>query len=166
MSRSTLVLSVSILLVCLCLVATVRAEEAAGLDFARLAALRGVRDVELSPDGQWVAYRLSVPRRPGHDDDGPAWTELHVVPFGGGPNRAYVHGKVSVSAVRFTSDSRFLTYLAKRGDDEHASLWSIPVLGGESRRILEHDEKISEYRISPDGTRVAFVAKEPQSIWC
>lgn len=163
MSRSTLVLSVSILLVCLCLVATVRAEEAAGLDFARLAALRGVRDVELSPDGQWVAYRLSVPRRPGHDDDGPAWTELHIVPFEGGPDRAYVHGKVSVSAVRFTSDSRFLTYLAKRGDDEHASLWSIPVLGGESRRILEHDEKISEYRISPDGTRVAFVAKEPES---
>ncbi len=139
------------------------AEESAGLDFARLAALREVRAVKVSPDGRWVAYTLSVPRRPGQDDDGSAWAELHVVPFEGGPTRAYVHGEVNVSAMRFTPDSRFLTYLAKRGDDEHAALWSIALDGGESRRILEHDEKISTYRLSPDAGRVAFVAREPES---
>ncbi len=139
------------------------AEESTGLDFARLAAIREVREVELSPDGRWVATAWNVPRRPGQDDDGRAWTELHVVPFEGGPTRAYVHGEVNVSEIRFTADSRFLTYLAKRGDDEHAAVWSIPLEGGESRKILEHDEKITAYRVSPDGTRVAFVAKEPES---
>ena len=42
------------------------------MDFARLAALRQVRSVELSPDGRWVAYGLLVPRRPGHDERGRA----------------------------------------------------------------------------------------------
>ncbi len=153
-----------VLAVCVaCAVAPAVAEGSAGLDFARLAALREVRDVQLSPDGRQVAYTLSVPRRPGQDDDGRAWTELHVVPLEGGPSRAYVHGEVNVSEIRFTSDSRFLTYLAKRGDDEHAAVWSVPLDGGDSKKILEHDEKISTYRLSPDATRVAFVAKEAES---
>ena len=46
------------------------AEESTGLDFARLAAVREVREVELSPDGRWVATAWNVPRRPGQDDDG------------------------------------------------------------------------------------------------
>jgi len=160
---SSLTLSFLLALSVALAVAPAVAEESTGLDFARLAALREVRAVELSPDGLWVAYTSSLPRRPGRDDDGAAWTELHVVPFDGGPSRAYVHGEVNVSGVRFTSDSRFLTYLAKRGDDKHAALWSIPLDGGESKKILEHDEKISTYRLSPDATRVAFVAREPES---
>jgi dipeptidyl aminopeptidase/acylaminoacyl peptidase len=146
------------------LVANVAAAESpAGLDFARLAALRQVTSVELSPDGRWVAHTLIVPRRPGQDEDGPAWTELHVVPFDGGESRAYVHGEVRVSQVRFTPDSRTITYVAKRGDDEKPALWAMPVAGGESRRLLTHEEGIGSYRVSPDGSRVAFLAREPQS---
>ena len=132
-----------------------------GLDFARLAALRSVHSVEISPDGAWVAYALRVPRRPGHDEDGPAWSELHVLATDGGEPRAYVHGHVNVSAIRFTPDSRHVTYVAKRGDDEKPALWSIPVGGGESRKILTHEEGIGTYRVSPDGSRVAFVAADP-----
>jgi dipeptidyl aminopeptidase/acylaminoacyl peptidase len=133
-----------------------------GMDFARLAALRSVRSAEISPDGQWVAYTLSVPRRPGQDKDGSAWSELHLVPFDGGPCRAYVHGDVSVSSVRFMPDSSEVTYLAKRGDDEKAALWSIPVGGGESRKLASHEGGVGDYRISPDGKRVAFLATEPE----
>jgi dipeptidyl aminopeptidase/acylaminoacyl peptidase len=146
------------------LAATVAAADApAELDFARLAALRQVTSVEISPDGRWVAHTLLVPRRPGHDEDGPAWTELHVVPFEGGESRAYVHGDVRVSQVRFTPDGRYLTYVAKRGDDKKAALWAIPVAGGESRKLLTHEEGVGDYRVSPDGSRVAFVAREPES---
>jgi dipeptidyl aminopeptidase/acylaminoacyl peptidase len=153
----------SLVLLAASVVPLAAADEPATLDFARLAALRQVGSVELSPDGEWVAYTLYVPRQPGHDEDGPAWSELHLVPVEGGPSRAYVHGHVRVSGVRFTPDSRHVTYTAERGDDEEAALWAIPVDGGESRRLLTHDEGVGAYRISPDGTRVAFLAREARS---
>jgi len=109
-----------------------------------------------------VAYTLNVPRRPGRDEDGPAWVELHVVPFKGGESRAYVHGEVEVSKVRFTPDSTHLTYLAKRGEEKTA-LRVIPVAGGESRLLVRHEENIADYRLSPDGTRIAFLALEEES---
>ena len=134
-----------------------------GLGFDQLAALRAVGEVQLSPDGSLAAYTLVVPRRPGCDDDGPAWQELHVVSMADGSDRSFISGHVNVSAVRFTPDGKLITYLAKRGDDEHAALWAIRVDGGESRRLLGFESAITDYRISPDGTRIAFVALEPES---
>ncbi|RMF73369.1 MAG: S9 family peptidase, partial [Acidobacteria bacterium] len=66
-----------------------------------------------------------------------------------------------VSAVAFTPAGDAITFLARRGDDEHKALWSIPVDGGEARRLRTHDGDILEYALSPDGRRVAYLAKEP-----
>jgi len=137
-----------------------RASSGRGLDPARLAALRNVTSVAISPDGSQVAYVLRVPRSPGKDENGAAWAELHLVPTAGGASRPYVTG---VSAIAFTPDSRYVTYLARRQGDEETALWAIPVGGGESRRWQEHDEGISAYSLSPDGERVAFIAREPRS---
>jgi dipeptidyl aminopeptidase/acylaminoacyl peptidase len=136
---------------------------AAGLDFDHVAALRGVREAAVSPDGALVAYTVDVPRRPGVDDDGPAWRELHLVAAGGGPARIYVGGEVKASNVRFSPAGDHITYLAKREDDEQTALWAIPVHGGESVRLLGFDTKIEDYRLSPDGAKIAFVAAEPKS---
>ena len=135
---------------------------AAGLGFEQLAALRSVRDVAISADGATIAYVLEVPRRPGVDPDGPAWRELRVVRVADGLDRVYVGGDVKVSGVRFTPGGDLITYLAKRDGDEHASLWAIPVAGGESRRLLAFGSAITDYRVSPDGGTLAFVAAEPE----
>jgi dipeptidyl aminopeptidase/acylaminoacyl peptidase len=135
---------------------------AGGLTFEQLAALRSVGSAVISPDGVSVAYTLNVPRRPGRDDDGPAWVELHVI-SANGLNRTYVGGKVTVSHVRFTPDGSLITYLAKRNGDEHAALWAIPLTGGESCRLVSFPTDITDYRVSPDGSRLAFVAKEAES---
>jgi len=138
------------------------AQDKPAMNLDQLASIRTVRSIAVSPDGSRLAYQLSVPRRPGVDEDGPAWAELHCVPFEGGRDRAFVRGEVNVSAVRFSPDGRLITYLAKRGDDEHRALWAIPVDGGESRKMLEFESDIRDYRLSPDGGRVAFVADEPE----
>ena len=40
--------------------------------------LAWIREIAVSPDGQFVAYTVSVPRVPMEDDNGPNWAELHV----------------------------------------------------------------------------------------
>ncbi len=134
-----------------------------GLDFEQLAALRSVGDAVIAPGGSFIAYTLDVPRRPGVDADGPAWRELHVVTMEDGADSTYVGGDVRVSAVRFSPDGQLITYLAKRGDDEEAALWAIPLAGGESRRMVGFETEITDYSVSPDGKRVAFVAREAKT---
>lgn len=124
-----------------------------------VARLSQVADVEISPDGRAVAYLLSVPRIPFQDEDGPAWAELHVVARDG-TSRPYVTDEVNVSHVQWTPDGSALAFTAKREDDEHAALYQIALVGGEARRILEHEEEIGGFTFSPDGSRVAFIAQE------
>lgn len=124
-----------------------------------VARIRSVASAAISPDGGRVAYALTVPRRPLADEDGPAWAELHVVGKDG-VSRPFVTGEVNVSRLAWTKDGASIAFLAKRGKDEHRSLYVIPAEGGEARRALAHGADIVSYAFSPDGRRVAFLAAE------
>src|SRR5258706_3441932 len=126
------------------------------LDVARL---RTVSAVAISPDGMRIAYTLTVARRPMEEEDGPAWTELHVVGRDG-VSRAFVTGAVNGSDVAWGKDGREIAFLAKRGKDEHRCLHSISADGGEARRLLCHESDITAFSFGPDGKRLAYLASE------
>lgn len=132
-----------------------------GMTLEQLATLRSVSQAEISPDGRQVAYVLSVPRSIGSDDDGPAWTELHVIDANGGNSRAFVTGKVNVSALAWLPDGQGIAYLAKRQGDDTRALYRIPLHGGESRVLAKLKSDITAFSLSPDGRRVALLAQEP-----
>lgn len=130
-----------------------------GFSLEDAARMRHVGEVALSPDGRQIAYTLSVPRDPVEGDNGTASRELHVVNQRG-ESRAYVTGKVSVGSVAWAPGGQMITYLAKRAEDEHISLYGIPLNGGESRRFFEHDANISSYQWSRQPGRFLFIATE------
>lgn len=127
-----------------------------------VARIRSVGSVVLSPDGSRVAYTLSVPRRVLDEEDGAAWSELHVVGRDG-VSRAFVTGAVNVADIAWTKDGREISFIAKRGKDEYRCLHAIPADGGEARRLLCHDGDITSYSFAPDGKRVAFLASDAPS---
>ncbi len=148
--------------------ASVAQETAAGAASApevltphRVAELRAVGSAVVSPDGRHVAYTLSVPRKPLVDDDGPSWSELHVLDVESGASRPFVTGKESVGSVEWTSDGSGIAFLAKRGSDKESALWIIPVDGGEARKAVELKTSITGFSLAPDGKRVALLATEP-----
>ncbi len=124
-----------------------------------LTKLRSVLSAEISPDGQHVAYTLSVPRDP-QVEDGPAHVELHVVDREAN-SRSFLSGDVSVSQVAWSSDSRTIYFVSKLNDDKHSSLYAVPADGGEPQRVLTHGSNLSGPALSPDGAQVAFLATEP-----
>jgi len=126
-----------------------------------IAKIRAVTAVAVSPDGTEVAYVLTVPRKPMVDDDGPAWTELHVV-NARGESRPFITGKVNVSDVAWTPNGKGISYLAKRDKDEHKALYVIPVAGGESRKAVSHETDVGAFSWNADGRRLAFLATEPE----
>ena len=99
----------------------------------------------VSPDGLHVAYTRWVPRQLFDEPSGSAWSELHVASVVDGKSRPFITGEVNVGAIHWTPSGDGISFLAKRGDDEHKSLYVIPVDGGESRRVLTADANITSY---------------------
>ncbi|HET9264518.1 MAG TPA: S9 family peptidase [Vicinamibacterales bacterium] len=123
-----------------------------------VARTRSVTEAAVAPDGQQVAYVLSVPRIPFEEDDGPAWGELHVV-GPDGRSRPFVTGAVNVSGIKWTAGGRAVAFLAKRGADETRSLYIMPADGGEARRVLKHETDIVAFDLSADGRQIAFISR-------
>jgi dipeptidyl aminopeptidase/acylaminoacyl peptidase len=141
--------------------------ESKGYSIEDAAKRKTVLSARISPDGRHIAYSLNVPRNPYDDEDGPAWTQLHVVGTQASSTRPFLSGEINVSRVEWTPDGRAISFLAKRGEDEFKSLYLISVDGGEARKIVQHGSDISSYSWSPDGARVAFLAiekKDPDRI--
>lgn len=141
--------------------APLRAQATGVLTAHDVAQLRSVTAAEISPDGARVAYTLAVPRNPGVDEDGAAWSELHLYERAGATSRPFVSGKSNVSGVSWTPDGRRVTFLSKRNDDKNTALYAISIDGGEAARIASLAESISSYELHRDGARVALVGLEP-----
>ena len=137
--------------------ATAQNEGLTPLDVARL---KSVTSQSISPNGQWIAYVVSVQRDPLKGDSGGAYSELHVVEIASGNSRPFISGKSSIGSIDWTPDGSGISFLAKRGDDKNTSIYVIPIDGGEARKTVEHDTSISSYDWCPDGKRVAFLATE------
>lgn len=122
--------------------------------------IRQVGGTAISPDGQSVAYTVTVPRDvPGGEADGLPSIELHIA---NGPNqsRAYVAGEGRISAIAWTPDGQGVTFLANRTGDSAMALYRIDIAGGEARRIYAHARAIRSYAIAPDAETLFFVAED------
>lgn len=126
------------------------------------ARVRAVGGAVISPDGAEVAYVLSVPRKPGVDDDGPSRSELHVVGRNG-TSRAFLAGKVDVGALQWLPSGDGITFTSKREGDKVRRLYRIPLRGGEAVPVVTLKSDISGYDLSPDGRRAALIALAPVS---
>jgi len=133
-----------------------------GLSPHDVARIRNVSAVAVSPDGNRIAFTVSVPRDPLEEEDGTAWRTLHVLDVATGASREYVGGEVRVGSPVWTADGTRVLYLARREGDDATSLYAIPVGGGESTRILAHPTGVSSFSMSPDGRRVAFLSADPE----
>lgn len=131
-----------------------------GMSLEQIADLEQVSSARISPDGERIAYLRSVPRDIPEEEDGPAWSELHVIEDG--ESRSFITGQASVGGMDWHPDSRRIVFLDKRGDDETTRLYTISVDGGEARVLASLETDISGYSFSPDGSRVALLAFEPE----
>ena len=126
-----------------------------------VAKVRMVSDAAISPDGNYIAYVLRVPRTPMKDASGGSWGELHVV-YPSGESRPFITGEVNIGGIAWTPDGRYISFVASRGGEANRSLYRIPIDGGEAQKVLSFSSSIGQYSWSPDGTQVAFIASDPR----
>ncbi len=126
--------------------------------------LKEVRSPALGPRGEWAAYELSVPRSP---DEGPGsgHTEVWVMrPEGPGLPRRFTPVGVDSRSPAWSPDRKTLAFLSRRADvHEETQIFLVPLDGGEASALTKHETSVSSFAFSPDGGRIAFVARDPAS---
>lgn len=151
----------SLIVFCLCLMGLSRQSFANEvLTPEKLLQMKQVSLVALSPDGEWIAYVLSVPRK-ATDAPGPAYRELHLVSPKTGENRPFITGDADVSAIAWRPDGQLLSFTSKRSGS--TQVWGIPVDGGEAYQLTHAASNVLFYRWHPAGTQIGYIATTPES---
>lgn len=123
-----------------------------------LARFRDVRDPQLSPDGQWVAYVVSTL----NFKDDKATTHIWVVGFDGRNDRQMTWSQDSESSPRWSPDGKYLSFTSSRpGKTKGNQVWLLDRSGGEAFQITELKGRLQGYEWSPDSKRLALVVGDP-----
>ena len=114
----------------------------------------------LSPDAAWVLY--TVRARDMEDPELGAVTHLWRVRVDGSSNRQLTRGSRDATAPAWSPDGEVIAFLAARGDgdDPKTQVHFLGAGGGEAWQVTDHDESVSAFDFSPDGTKLLVTARD------
>lgn len=145
-------------------------------DFYNLASVSGP---QFSPDGKTIVY--SVETNDAKQDE--AFSDLWTVAWqGAAPRQLTDTADVSEWQPEYTPDGRWIVFLSdkavpepgkpgaaadgevEKDEDEDTQLWLMPAAGGSARRVTAIPGGISDFSLSPDGTRAVVVAEVGKNV--
>ena len=148
----------TIFIILILLVPTVNAQKP--LSPEELLQLKYVREAQISPDGKWIAYTISTPRK-AIDKPGIADTDLFLMSMTDNSIIPFVTGDEYVSSVQWKPDGSQIGFKMKRGDKAKTQVWSISSNGGEAKQLTNYESGVLEYRWHPIDNKIGFTATTP-----
>ena len=118
-------------------------------DFYRAA---NVSDPQVSPDGKWVAYVVTVNDRASDEARSAVW----MVSWDGRESLELTPAAPGTSMPRWSPQGRYLSFLAKPSGSDRAQLMLMDRRGGDARQLTSVEGDIRDYAWSPDGKRLAL----------
>lgn len=127
-----------------------------------LLSTESINAAKISPDGQWIAYTVRVPRK-ADDKPGGAYSELYLVSTTTTRSRPFITGKVNISSVEWRPDGSAIAFRMHRGKNAKTQVWEIPLNGGEARQITHSKTGVNSYQFHPSGKNIAYTTVNPQT---
>ncbi len=133
------------------------AQQNASVSFEKWISLKSIGTVVMSPDGKSVAYTVTSTDWINNSYDSEIWLYRE----GASAFQLTRTTKGSSNSPQFTPDSKYVSFLADRGDK--TQIYLIPVTGGEAFAVSKDEEGIGSYEWSPDGKFIAITKTELES---
>jgi dipeptidyl aminopeptidase/acylaminoacyl peptidase len=118
--------------------------------------VRDVRDPQISPDGMWVAYTVTVADSARDKND----TDVWMASWDGKENLRITSTKDGESQPRWSPDGRYLSFLSSRDGGKGGQIWLLDRRGGEATRLTEIKGGVTSYEWSPDATKLALIVED------
>ena len=120
-------------------------------------AFREVRDPQISPDGNWVAYTLSTVDTAADKSD----TDVWMASWDGTRQLRITTSTENENTPRWSPDGHYLSFLSGRpGKARGTQVWLLDRAGGEAQQFTDVKGRVSSYEWSPDSKRLLLVMAE------
>jgi len=136
----------------LLLIAAPLAAQKRAIKFEDFIALKSVSDPQLSPDGKWVAYTVSIPSLQDNRNVSRVW----VAEVATGKSRQLTGGPGSDRQPRWSPDGKTLVFVSTR--DSGAQVWVLPIGGGDARKVSHVPDGVADPLWLPDGSGLLVVS--------
>ncbi|HXB19954.1 MAG TPA: S9 family peptidase [Candidatus Solibacter sp.] len=116
-----------------------------------------VRDVQISPEGKWVAYTLNSVDTTADKSDSDVW----MVSWDGSQQVRLTSSPENETAPRWSPDGHYLSFLSgRKGKTKGTQVWLLDRMGGEAQQLTDVKGRISSYSWSPDSKQLLLVMTE------
>src|SRR5438093_588165 len=120
-----------------------------------LVAAHALSDLQISPDGKWLAFVVSSP-----DESRNRMTaEIWIAATDGSGIRRLTNSPGSDTHPRWSPDGSSIAFLSDRR--EVTQVFSLPLAGGEARQITRLKTRVHGFEWAPDGKQIALLAALP-----
>lgn len=120
---------------------------------------RQIGGTALSPDGKYVAYVVREALTEGEKSE--YLQHIWVAATDGSLEVQYSRGEKSSYAPAFSPNGEQIAFLSDRSGK--TQVWSMRLMGGEAEQITDSKTGIASFQWSPQGDRIAFLAKDEET---
>jgi dipeptidyl aminopeptidase/acylaminoacyl peptidase len=118
--------------------------------------LQSVGGLQVSPDGEWILYTLSTIDSTKDKRN----TDVWMISRDGKQNVQLTNSPDGESQPRFSPDGKYVSFVAKRGEDKASQVYLLDRRGGDAIKATDVKGGLGDYRWSPDGKKLLLVVKD------
>jgi dipeptidyl aminopeptidase/acylaminoacyl peptidase len=116
-----------------------------------------ISDLQVSPEGNWLAYTLST----ADSVKDKYITHIWMSSWDGTASLQLTNGDDGDATARWSPDGKYLSFISTRQTTDESQLWLIDRRGGEGQKLFSVKGKLTEYAWSPDSKKIALAITDP-----